>query len=671
MNAYSYGRMTARRLPRASAEVMRPVWSKLRSTAARAHQFRLKGKISMSLISRVKQRRFLPLVLALPVLFYLSVTLIWQWRDIYSITGDEPHYLLITDSLVRDHDVLVVNNYLIDTPVQRAIGLRLSDPATMAGHVHNEFSTHNLGLSFILTIPYSLDGVRGAKIFLALLAGLWPFLLYKVLFEITDSQLWSTIVAFALAVGLPFLAAANQVFPDLPGGMIVLWVTLKIFARLRGNSARPFSWTTSLWIGLLIGFLPWLHIRFSAPAIILLLAYLYVTFRELRPSRSVFQCLFPPALLVVSLISLGIYDHIAFANVLGPYEKASLSLEIKKVSMIFLGLHWDQSQGMFMQQPLFLLGLIGIAPLIKDTSRGGLLLAAVYLSILLPNAMHPIWYGGFSFLGRFGWTGVALWVFPMAFTVRFLLSRKRWLLALLCATSVLVQGCFAKEWVFQNGFLLGQRLHFWSSRSFYEGTRSLHRLPTFKNFDDYLKHPANYAFVLLGLLLLISGWLWQRGANRLLIRIWAASVVAGISLVLFVPPVIGSWTLPAVELPSKTGGAEGGWRVATEKDSADILMYESYVSLLVGVYRVTLEYESSPMGNGAAGGLEIIYWPERKVVADIELPPSEATRGIFTYELRVRESQSLKPPFEFRVKYMGHGSLKVKRLTITPISIYR
>jgi hypothetical protein len=624
----------------------------------------------MSFANWINQRRFFPLVLALPVLLYLSVTLFWQWRDIYSITGDEPHYLLITDSLVRDRDVLVRNNYLIDTPVQRAIGLRLSEPATMAGHIHNEFSTHNLGLPFILTIPYSLDGVRGAKIFLALLAGLWPFLLYGVLLQITGSQLWSTIVAFALAVGLPFLAAGNQVFPDLPGGMIVLLVTLRIFERLRGNGGRSLSWTTNLWIALLIGFLPWLHIRLTAPAMILLLAYLYVTSRKSQPpTRAAFRY-FPAALLVVSLVSLGIYNHIAFANVFGPYEKASLSLEIKKVSMIFLGLHWDQSQGMFMQQPLLLLGLVGIAPLIKDTWRGALLVATIYLSVLLPNSMHATWYGGFSFLGRFGWTGVSLWVFPLAFTVRFLLSRKRWLLALLCASSVLVQGYFAKEWVFQNGFLLGQRFNFWSSRSFYEGTRFLHRLPTFKNFDDYLKHPANYVFVLLGLLLVISGWLWQRGANRLLGKIWAAFLVAGISIVVFVPPVIGSWTLLAFELPSKTGSVEGGWRVATERDRADVLIYEPYVSLLVGVYKVTLDYESSATGNGAAGGFDIIYWPERKVVTDVELPPSEASHGTFTYELRVRESQSLKPPFEFRVKYTGHGTLKVRRLTITPISLY-
>ncbi len=53
---------------------------------------------------------------------------------------------------------------------------------------------------------------------MALLAGLLPFLLYKVVRQVTKSKAWSVIVALTITIGLPFLAASNQIFPDLPGG---------------------------------------------------------------------------------------------------------------------------------------------------------------------------------------------------------------------------------------------------------------------------------------------------------------------------------------------------------------------------------------------------------------------------------------------------------------------
>jgi hypothetical protein len=632
------------------------------------------GKVCMTFINRLSQRvRFplvLVLVLALPVLLYFVIALFWQSRGLYPITGDEPHYLLITDSLVRDHDLRVDDNYFIDTPVQQAVPLRLSE---QIGFVHKHFSVHNIGLPIILTIPYSLGGVVGAKIFLALLAGLWPLLLYKVLVQVTQSPSWSVIIACILSIGLPFSAAANQIYPDLPSGMIILWVTGKIFASLSDKGQRRASLATNLWIVLLIAFLPWLHLRLGAPAIVLLLAHIYGAFTRSRhgPVRSFqYRNLIPVSVFIGSMITLGIYNTIAFSNIFGPYERNSLSFEFEKVSMIFLGLHWDQSQGMFLQQPLLLLGLVGIAPLIKENRLGAALLGVLYVSIILPNSMHTNWYGGFSFVGRFWWAAIAVWIFPLAFAIRFLLVRKRLLLLLFCMGTLGLQAWFAAKWLFVGSFLLNRPGPIWASRSFFDSSAILLlSLPTFKDFNSYARHPANYVFVLLGLLLVITGWLWRGRSNRQLGKILAAFLVVGIGIVMLVPPATGSWTLEAVELPSRLGTVEGTSRVATEKDGAGTLSFGPYTMLLAGRYELKLEYESSGTSD-PPGKLDVVYGPEAKVVADVDLPPSDTNNGTFKYEFPVREWQSLSPPFQFRVKYAGHGNLKEKSLTITPISLY-
>src|SRR5688572_8083471 len=113
-------------------------------------------RVSVSLINRLTQPKSFRLILILPVLLYVVVTLFWHSRHFYGITGDEPHYLLISDSLVRDHDLLVENNYLIDTPVRQASQLDLSAPIHVGPHVAYGFSRHNIGLPLILAIQYGL-----------------------------------------------------------------------------------------------------------------------------------------------------------------------------------------------------------------------------------------------------------------------------------------------------------------------------------------------------------------------------------------------------------------------------------------------------------------------------------------------------------------------------------
>src|SRR5260370_27400850 len=140
------------------------------------------------------------LLLVVRVMVYLSTTLYWQSRGLYRITGDEPHYLLITDSLIRDRDLKVDNNYLIDTPVQQASALNLSKD--FGAHTYNGYSRHTIGMPILLAIPYAIGGVTGSRVFMALLAGLWPLLLFKVSVQLTPSLQWPLLPPSVLPVRL-------------------------------------------------------------------------------------------------------------------------------------------------------------------------------------------------------------------------------------------------------------------------------------------------------------------------------------------------------------------------------------------------------------------------------------------------------------------------------------
>ncbi len=131
--------------------------------------------------------------------------------------------------------------------------------------------------------------------------------------------------------------------------------------------------------------MPWLHLRLTAPALVLLGGYAYA--RVATDKRHPFLPIVPVGL---SLALLSLYYQVAFeGNPVGPYTSGAISLDVKKVGMIFLGLHLDRMHGMFMQQPLLLLGLVGIVPLVRAAPRFAILLGTLYLSIIVPNAAHP------------------------------------------------------------------------------------------------------------------------------------------------------------------------------------------------------------------------------------------------------------------------------------------
>src|SRR5215471_18535971 len=109
------------------------------------------------------------LLLYIPMLAYMAVACFWFHRGYNPISGDEPHYLFIADSLVRDFDAKIDNNYREDEQQKRIYGKL--DWHTPPG---SSYSIHGIGIPMLLAIPFALLGTIGAKLLLCILAGLLP-----------------------------------------------------------------------------------------------------------------------------------------------------------------------------------------------------------------------------------------------------------------------------------------------------------------------------------------------------------------------------------------------------------------------------------------------------------------------------------------------------------------
>jgi hypothetical protein len=342
-------------------------------------------------------------LLCLPALAYLLLTAYWRHRDADPLTGDETYYLFTTESIVDDFDVDVKNNL-------QKFGFRsadLQESQSIEGS-HGWFSVHNLGLSALVAVPWAVRGAWGARLTMALCCGLAAPVLYRAIHHIWPCTRNSFLLALSLALGLPLLQACNQIYPDLLAGILLLFAADEALSRQ--PPATSMRWR-DLFYPATLAFLPWLHIKYVAPAVIVWAWHADTT----RQRRS----LVVGAAFGGSLALLAIYNAYAFGKMTGPYAGDGLVLHRNSL-IVFLGLHFDQAQGMFLQQPLWLLGVVGLAPMWHSSRRSCLWWLLLYASTIVPNAMHPNWYGGYSYLGRFGATSVLLWAIPLAYGARML-----------------------------------------------------------------------------------------------------------------------------------------------------------------------------------------------------------------------------------------------------------
>ena len=151
------------------------------------------------------------------------------------ITGDEPHYLIIAASVLRDRDFDVSNNYQADATTHEIY------PARLAPHALRRetgwWPQHMPGLGVLLAIPLGLGGAIGARIALATLLipvlGMTVYRWSRAHLRPTDAMV-ATVGVMACT---PVIFGASEIYPDLPAGVTVLALVCWLWARNGERSA--------------------------------------------------------------------------------------------------------------------------------------------------------------------------------------------------------------------------------------------------------------------------------------------------------------------------------------------------------------------------------------------------------------------------------------------------
>ncbi|HEY8489143.1 MAG TPA: hypothetical protein VIL38_08730 [Thermaerobacter sp.] len=143
-----------------------------------------------------------------------------------AITGDEPFYLLTTQSLLEDGDLDLRQQYrrhsyraFFDHPD----GLWMQSVPTPDGRI---LSPHNPGLSVLLIPGFALGGLRGAQLELQLLAALTFTLVYVWVARVTGEARWSAWATLAVALSATPFVYATEIYPEVPAALALVGLLL-------------------------------------------------------------------------------------------------------------------------------------------------------------------------------------------------------------------------------------------------------------------------------------------------------------------------------------------------------------------------------------------------------------------------------------------------------------
>jgi len=308
--------------------------------------------------------------------------------------GDEPHYLVISQSLLADGDLQIENNHEGREYASFFAGDLRPDYLTRGAN-GAIYSVHAPGLPALLLPVYAVAGYLGSVVFVCLVGALAALAMFD-LAEALAGRRAAVLTWVAACFTIPFVPYSWLLFPEVVGALLVAWAALWI-AKPPGGP-RVGTW---FWRGVALALLPWLHTKFA------IFLGVFATVIVLRMWRRRFTAAAAFSLpIFLSLAGWFAFFYVIYGTLspTAPYgEYRAYNIYPANIPRGLLGLLFDQKFGVLFYSPVYLFALAGAWMMLRRAELrwlGVALLGATALFVGQTTELY-MWWGGNSAPARF------------------------------------------------------------------------------------------------------------------------------------------------------------------------------------------------------------------------------------------------------------------------------
>lgn len=320
--------------------------------------------------------------------------------------GDEPHYLMITQSLIKDGDLQIENNH---TNRDYAPFMKFDIPPhyLTRGTDGQIYSVHNPGVSVLVLPMFAIFGYYGGVATVMACVAVASAIAWHAAWLLTAQVAAAWIAWAALFLSAPVFLQAVTVFPDAVG---VLPVVAGVWMLIALDGRKPLSDRTVLIVGALLAWLPWLHTRFALLAGGLGVA---IALRLLAAGwRRVALFLAIPA--VSAVLWFAFFWWIwGSPSPTAPWG-TGITSRIEWIPRGVWGLLFDPQAGLLLPAPGYAFAFIGWLVMLRRKPRLAIELALILIPLTASVAAYETWWGGQGAPARYLVAALPLLLPPIA-----------------------------------------------------------------------------------------------------------------------------------------------------------------------------------------------------------------------------------------------------------------